>query len=723
MNTVNLGAILSDRYRIIKKLGEGGFGNTYLAEDINRFNELCVLKEFAPKIQGEDILLKAQDLFQREAGVLYQLQHPQIPKFRELFKVKLPDQEHLFLVQDYVEGQNYRHLLRNRQNQGLTFSEPEMTQLLLQILPVLDYIHSLGVIHRDISPENIMLRNADLLPVLIDFGAVKQVEASLSQLLSSSSNGEILTRLGKMGYAPDEQLNRGLVFPHSDLYALASTIVVLLTGKEPQQLVNSHTLEWEWEHFVSLSPQLNRILHRMLAQQPGNRFPSAREILNILQNSPTMPLFHQETEVSQPLHTAVTMAVAPPSPQNTSPQTALSESDQPPQKHQNDWFINILIILILAIITGIMGWYLGNNLMKRDLFKPVENTLPSDEPQEDLRGYSPEELQRKQDLSKYRRELGLDYNYYKALIDELFWQKYPEKQGQILSNDPSDAPWREKRDAIAQETLKKLEFLSPSARKGLGNYAQVQRDQWKQKANQLHLSGTALLDLAEAAFLYNFSDQEKTENFDHPIGQLWNGFIFDSLEGLRSGNLYEKLEFNTNNIGVEKSLNIKAGKGKAYVAQLKANQFMTFKLTGDENVLLSIYTPSGKQPLLVDSDKKEWSGILPESGYYEFIIVSNSTESSNLNFELTAENVTIQQPPEATESPEVIPTENPEVTPTQTPEVIPTENPEVTPTENPEIIPTENPEVTPTQTPEIIPTNPPEVTPNQTQPDLIIPTN
>ena len=96
------GQILSNRYAVIRQLGQGGFGRTYLAEDINRFREPCVLKEFSPQVQTPYVLEKAEELFQREATVLYKLQHPQIPKFRELFRTNLSGKEYLFLVQDYL---------------------------------------------------------------------------------------------------------------------------------------------------------------------------------------------------------------------------------------------------------------------------------------------------------------------------------------------------------------------------------------------------------------------------------------------------------------------------------------------------------------------------------------------------------------------------------------------------------------------------------------------
>lgn len=96
---LNSGDILNSRYRILYQLGHGGFGRTYLAEDINRFNEACVLKEFAPQLHGSFALVKAQELFEREAGVLYRLEHPQIPRFRELFRYQHQDKKHLLLVQ------------------------------------------------------------------------------------------------------------------------------------------------------------------------------------------------------------------------------------------------------------------------------------------------------------------------------------------------------------------------------------------------------------------------------------------------------------------------------------------------------------------------------------------------------------------------------------------------------------------------------------------------
>ncbi|XZN89137.1 MAG: protein kinase domain-containing protein [Microcoleus sp.] len=193
---LNPGSTLEKRYRIIRELGRGGFGRTYLAEDINRYNEPCVLKEFSPVIHSP----KAAELFDRESSILYNLQHPQIPRFRELLRTDIGGNQCLFLVQDYIPGQTYEAILISRQQQGKNFNEAEVTQLLFQILPILEYIHSKNLIHRDISPDNIIQHDVDKLPFLIDFGSVKQIAATAVFQFKGQSD----TAIGKQGYSPME---------------------------------------------------------------------------------------------------------------------------------------------------------------------------------------------------------------------------------------------------------------------------------------------------------------------------------------------------------------------------------------------------------------------------------------------------------------------------------------------------------------------------------------
>lgn len=272
---ISPGTVLQNRYRLLNVLGQGGFGRTYLAEDLGRFNERCALKEFIPVQTGAYALDKAKELFQREANILYQIQHPQVPQFRATFE----ENQRLFLVQDYVDGKTYRALLNERKAKGQVFSEGEILRLIQQLLPVLAHIHSKGIIHRDISPDNIMLRQQDNLPVLIDFGVVKEIVTRVQ----APDTVTQATTVGKLGYAPSEQMQTGRAYPNSDLYALAVSAVVLLTGREPSELYDDVNLNWYWQRYASVNPGFAQILNKMMSYRPGDRYQSAAEVSQALQ--------------------------------------------------------------------------------------------------------------------------------------------------------------------------------------------------------------------------------------------------------------------------------------------------------------------------------------------------------------------------------------------------------------------------------------------------------
>lgn len=272
---ISAGTVLQNRYLMLSILGQGGFGRTYLAEDQGRFNEKCALKEFIPPQGSDYALTKARQLFQREASILYQISHPQIPQFRATFE----ENQRLFLVQDYVQGKTYRALLNDRKLRGVAFSDAEALQLIYQILPVLAHIHAKGIIHRDIAPDNMILRQQDNLPVLIDFGVVKEIATRFQ-----ASVTEIPTTVGKLGYAPSEQMQTGRAYPNSDLYSLAVSAIVLMTGCEPQELYDDRNLVWNWQQRVpTIHHKFAEVLNRMLSYRPDERYQSVSEVAQALQ--------------------------------------------------------------------------------------------------------------------------------------------------------------------------------------------------------------------------------------------------------------------------------------------------------------------------------------------------------------------------------------------------------------------------------------------------------
>ena len=273
---LNSGTLINNRYLIQRTLGKGGFGRTYLALNTQRFNEPCVLKEFLPDTNNASVIKKSKELFEREAKVLYQIKHHQIPEFLAL----LTYEEKLFIVQEYIDGKTYLKILDERiSTTGKAFSEMEVKEWLLDMLPVLKYIHSCNIIHRDISLENVMLPNNQSKPVLIDFGVVKEKFTKI--FLTSSSPRQYYTQgsvVGKIGYSPPEQLRFGQCFASSDMYALAVCALILLTGKMPHLLIDK-SLQWQWQSHVKVNDSFASIINKMLAELPSERYQSAKEVI------------------------------------------------------------------------------------------------------------------------------------------------------------------------------------------------------------------------------------------------------------------------------------------------------------------------------------------------------------------------------------------------------------------------------------------------------------
>lgn len=262
---------LRNRYRPIKSLGSGGFGKTYLAEDVDNLNEKCVIKQFAPQIQGTAGRKKATELFLQEALQLLKLgKHSQIPTLLAYFE----ENSCLYLVQEFIDGEN---LLEELKNQGI-FSELKIRALLQDLLTILEVVHEYEVIHRDIKPENIMRRSDGKL-ILIDFGASKQLQGTVT-------TG---TLIGTFGYAPLEQMRDGKVYPASDLYSLGATCFHLLTGVHPGELYQEYGYEWVKTWRVHLQKPVNRdldtVLDKLLQKYYQDRYQSAEDVLKDLKTS------------------------------------------------------------------------------------------------------------------------------------------------------------------------------------------------------------------------------------------------------------------------------------------------------------------------------------------------------------------------------------------------------------------------------------------------------
>jgi serine/threonine protein kinase len=458
------GNVLANRYEIVRELGRGGFGRSYLAIDLNKFGEKCVLKEFAPQVRGQAELIKAKELFEREAGVLYKLQHPQIPAFRELLRVNAGDHESLLLVQDYIEGETYLDRLNQLLKQQQVFNEREVIELLHDLLPVIEYIHKFGVIHRDISPDNIIYRDRDKLPVLIDFGGVKEIATTI---VSRYSSAKISTRIGKQGYAPDEQMIRGKVSPPSDLYAVAATALTLLTGKEASTIYSPAEAVWEWRKYVNLSPEFGTIIDRLLQYNPQHRYQSAAAVLAVLPSRnytatnfphPAPPKNATPITHANQISQLKTLEISPREnvPVSTSP-TEL------PTRDANEWkkpaaqvtkVMSVIFITCLAI-SGVVKWVQSIDPIKMvndkinsttaGIVKSIPNPFKS----------PPSVQQRQQDLNQRLQQLNIPAAKFYRQVDREFYAKHPELKSRSLTSKAEDNQLRQEWQDLAVTLLER----------------------------------------------------------------------------------------------------------------------------------------------------------------------------------------------------------------------------------------------------------------------------
>ncbi|MBW4575910.1 MAG: YARHG domain-containing protein [Aphanothece sp. CMT-3BRIN-NPC111] len=306
--------LLNNRYRIIRALGAGGFGDTFLAEDTQMPSlRRCALKQLKPVTNNPQIYQLVQQRFQREAAILEELGDgsTQIPKLYAYF----PADGHFYLVQEYIEGQSLSQIV---QQQG-PLNEGAVREILVSLLPVLDYVHSKRMVHRDIKPDNIMLRQRDGKPVLIDFGAVKETMGTVVNSIGNTTSSIVI---GTPGFMSSEQ-GAGRPVYASDLYSLGLTAIYTLTGKLPQELeIDPSTGDILWHRYaLSVSPSLAAVLDQAIQSHPRDRFPTARAMLDALHYAatpipPTVPNPHPPVVFPNPTTPSVPTipVVTPPNP-------------------------------------------------------------------------------------------------------------------------------------------------------------------------------------------------------------------------------------------------------------------------------------------------------------------------------------------------------------------------------------------------------------------------
>lgn len=368
--------LLNNRYQVIQVLGAGGFGETFLAEDIHMpSRRRCVIKQLKPVTNSPQTYQVIQNRFEREAATLEFLGEgsEQIPKLFAYFS----ETGQFYLVQEWIQGQTLTDIVREQRVLG----ETRVREMLLSLLSVLDYVHSKGIIHRDIKPDNIIIRSSNGKPVLIDFGAVKE---TIRSVVTPGGYPTQSLVIGTPGYMPSEQAIGRPVYA-SDIYSLGMTAIYLLCGKHPYELqTHPQTGEVIWHHLApEISHNLAMVLNQAIKPQASDRYTTASKMLYALRSTTSLPtaeptIAYQPTVPLSPPPAGASSSSGhsqPPVSANQRVPVIPTASDSP-HWQKPAWIVGSLIVGSLIGAVAIASITRQNSEVQTTTISPVSTSTP-----------------------------------------------------------------------------------------------------------------------------------------------------------------------------------------------------------------------------------------------------------------------------------------------------------------------------------------------------------
>ncbi|MEB3184777.1 MAG: phosphotransferase, partial [Cyanobacteriota bacterium] len=475
------GQLIGGRYRLEQCLSQGSQGALWRGADRLAGEAPVALRRLSAPLD----LVRAVELWGRLQGVL----HPQVPRLGAAIR----EGEILWLVREWQGGRTYQQLMAARAGRQLVFGAGEVLLLLRQLLPVLTVLHSQELVHGDLCPANLLRRDSDGLPVLLDFGLV--------------CGGAYATA----GYAPPELAQGAAPQAWMDLHSLAVTALVLLSGDPPEKLLDPVSLRWRWPVALSDEPQLQGLLARLLGIDAALRFPSAAEALIAAQALampdstgpvpradrtlalvpppapspvPPPPASIQPAQAAEPVVQPVPVEppAVPAAPASAAPEVQLPrvEAGSPaaavaalPRSRAEEreeaaegslWSVVIALVLSAVVGTALGWWWLSRG-------KPA---LPSTESVLELpRSLPPAEIDQRQQLLNRLRAMQVDRGWFLKLVDASLLAQFPERGGRLPSDSADDAPLRKVWNELAEEWLARVEQLPLEIRRRLGNFSEA----------------------------------------------------------------------------------------------------------------------------------------------------------------------------------------------------------------------------------------------------------
>jgi len=515
------GTLIAERYRLEEQLSSGEQGALWRGSDQLAGDAPVALRQLGSDVDVQQVRQRWAQL----QGVL----HPQVPRLG----AALASNEHLWLVREWQVGRTYAQLRAARLERQLVFGAGEVVLLLRQLLPVLAVLHSQELVHGDLSPANLLRRDSDGLPVLLDFGLV------CGQPMATA------------GYAPPELARSGVPQPWMDLHAAGVLALVLVSGLEPPALMDPVSLAWRWPLALEAEPELQGLLARLLSPEPAQRFASAAAALKAFQALPmpesTGPVPRADRTVVLVPPSPEPESAAPPQPEpepnpvaspaaapelpvlNTQPAAELRAARSRAEEREEAveggvWPVVIALVLSAVVGTALGWWFLSRGrlaLPTSDSALQLPSSLPS------------AEVDQRQNLLNRLRAMQVDRPWFLKLVDASLLAQFPERGGRLPSDSADDAPLRKVWNELAEEWLAKVEQLPLEIRRRLGSYSMGDWQQRQQSLVAQGLSPAVLRQLVSGSASTLLPGREAGDIPPEPFRQLWFAAAEQSLANVQ----------------------------------------------------------------------------------------------------------------------------------------------------------------------------------------------
>ncbi|MCT0225025.1 protein kinase domain-containing protein [Synechococcus sp. CS-1328] len=594
-----VGRLIGERYQLEQCLSapsDGAApvqGRLWRASDQLAAGALMALRQLGPAADQEGA--------RRRWSQLQTVLHPQVPRFGGAITAG----DDLWLVREWQDGRTYQELLQARAERQLVFGAGELLLLLRQLLPVLVALHGQELVHGDLCPANLLRRDRDGQPVLLDFGLV--------------GGGVVATA----GYAPPELAQGGVTEPWMDLHALGVTALVLLSGDPPASLLDPVSLAWRWPATLDAEPDLRLQLERLLQRDPASRFASAAQALAALQGLPMpdstgpVPRADRTLVLVAPAPAAAPAPVAavalpqqqpPPPPQippsplpgPASPElplVGLAESATLPavgavaqrrsrqeakEEEAENGVWPVVLALVLSAIVGTAGgwWWLSRGRTATP--RLPEAGLAAGE------SLPPEEVDQRQQLLNRLRAMQVDRAWFLRLVDASLLAQFPERRGRLPSDSTEDAPLRKVWNELAEEWLARVEQLPLAVRRRLGSYSQADWEQRQQALVGQGLSSAVLRQLVSGSAQNLLPGRIGIEIPPEPFRQLWYAAAEQGLAGMR----IESIQTRSQEVQAL-SADVDAGGARLFPIQLPPNHRLVLGVNGSPLMQMTVFAADG----------------------------------------------------------------------------------------------------------------------------------